>query len=195
VFESALDLVGAHCDLEKRLVDIPPAARARGIWVRTFESEIEKSGQLERYLRIFDGRASAFGWLPCSEVVARIAVCGALYTSPQEVHVGMRKIGRAQALRFSESLLGRSLIRLLSPDPVRVLQQGAAARRQTCNYGQWDYDFSHPRRAIVHHKDEYGWLESQVLGSAEGTLEAIGVRASVELTLTDPYNGIVDIRW
>ena len=195
MFERALDLVGAHCDLEKRLADIPPAARARGIWVRTFESEIEKSGQLARYLSFFDGRATALGWLSCSEAVARIAVCGALYTSPREVHQGMRRIGRAQALRFSESLLGRSLIRLLSPDPVRVLQQGAAARRQTCNYGQWDYDFSQPRRAIVHHKDEYGWLESQVLGSAEGTLEAIRVRASVELTLTDPYNGVVDIRW
>jgi len=195
VLDRALDLVGAHCDLEKRLADIPPSARIRGIWVRTFESEVEKAGTLDRYLAIFGDRASALGWLPCSEAVARTAVCGALYASPREVHLGMRRMARAQAMRFSESLLGRSLIRLLSPDPVRVLQQGAAARRQTCNYGQWDYDFSQPRRAIVHHKDEYGWLESQVLGSAEGTLEAIRVRASVELTLTDPYNGVVDIRW
>jgi uncharacterized protein (TIGR02265 family) len=195
VFESALDFVGAYCDLEKRLVDIPPAARARGIWVRTFEAEIDKVGQLERYLRIFPSRASTLGWLPCSEAVARVAVCGALYASPSDVHAGMRRIGQVQPLRFSESLLGRSLIRLLSPDPVRVLQQGAAARRQTCNYGQWDYDFSQPRRATVRHRDEYGWLESQVLGSAEGTLQAIGVNATVELTLEDAYNGVVDIRW
>jgi uncharacterized protein (TIGR02265 family) len=124
-----------------------------------------------------------------------VAVCGALYASPSDVHAGMRRIGQVQPLRFSESLLGRSLIRLLSPDPVRVLQQGAAARRQTCNYGQWDYDFSQPRRATVRHRDEYGWLESQVLGSAEGTLQAIGVNATVELTLEDAYNGVVDIRW
>jgi uncharacterized protein (TIGR02265 family) len=195
VLERALDLVGPHCDLEKRLKDIPPAARARGIWVRTFEQSIEANGKLPRYLEIFGARASPLGWHAAGEACARLAVAGALHASPAELHAGMRALGRMQATRFSESLLGRTLIRLLSPDPVRVLQQGAAARRQTCNYGEWEYDFSHPRRAIVHHRDEYGWLESQVLGSAEGTFDAIKVEARFELTVTDAYNGVMDITW
>lgn len=195
VIERALDLVGAHCDLEKRLADIPPAARIRGIWVRTFENELERKGLLPRYIEIFDSRASALSWLPCGEIVARLAVGGALYASPPELHAGMRALGRAQAVQFSESLLGKTLLRLLSPDPVRLLQQGAAARRQTANYGSWDYDFSHPRRAIVHHREEYGWLDSQVLGSAEGTLAAIKVDAHFEIRMEDAYNGVIDITW
>lgn len=195
VFPRALDLVGPHCDLEARLRDIPPSARARGIWVRTFEDALDRKGALGRYLEIFPTRASALSWHPLGEVASRLAVAGALYASPSELHAGMRALGRDQAVHFSHSLLGRTMIKLLSPDPVRVLQQGAAARRQTCNYGRWEHDFSQPRRAIVHHRDEYIWLESQVLGSAEGTFLAIGVEAKFELTLTDAYNGVIDITW
>lgn len=195
MFARALDLVGPYCDLEKRLRDIPPAARARGIWVRNFENVLAEKGMLDRYLEICGSQASPLGWHALDDVVARIAVAGALYASPREVHAGMRTMGRVQAVRFSESMLGRLLFRLLSPDPVRVLQQGAAARRQTCDYGRWEHDFSQPRRAIVRHFEEYGWLDSQVLGSAEGTFEAIGVPATFDLRLTDAYNGVLEIHW
>ena len=196
MYERALDLVGAYCDLEQRLKDIPPSAQARGIWVRTFENALAvRPGATDRYLTIFGSPASPLGWHSAGDVVARIAVAGALYTSPSEVKQGMRELGRAQSVQFAESLLGRTLLRLLSPDPVRVLQQGAAARRQTCNYGSWEHDFSTPGRAIVTHRDEYGWLDSQVLGSAEGTFAAIRVKAKFELRLTDAYNGVIDITW
>ena len=195
MFERALDLVGAHCDLEQRLKDVPPSARTRGVWIRTFERSLDAKGALPKYLEVFGGRASALGWHPLGEACARLAVAGALYASPEDLHAGLHALGRMQAINFSESLLGRSLIRLLSPDPVRVLQQGAAARRQTCNYGVWEHDFSQPNRAIVQHRDEYGWLDTMVLGSAEGTFEAIGVKARFDLTLTDPYNGVMEITW
>jgi len=196
MFDRALDLVGQYCDLEQRLKDIPPAAQARGIWVRTFENTLARQPRaMERYLAIFGTPASPLGWHALGEVVARLAVAGALYTSPREVKQGLRAIGRAQSVQFAESLLGRTLIRLLSTDPVRVLQQGAAARRQTCNYGSWEHDFSTPGRAIVTHHDEYGWLDSQVLGSAEGTFEAIRVQARFTQRLDDPYNGVTEITW
>jgi uncharacterized protein (TIGR02265 family) len=195
VHRRALDLVGSYCDLEQRLKDIPPGASARGIWVWNFERVLERRGLLPKYLEFYGTRLAALEWHPLSESVARLAVAGALFASPREVHAGLRALGRAQAAQFSESLLGKTLIRLLSPDPVRVLQQGAAARRQTCNYGQWEYDFSVPRQARVTHRDEYGWLESQVLGSAEGTFAAIKVPATFDLTLTDRYNGVIHITW
>ncbi len=196
MYERALDLVGAYCDLEQRLKDIPPSAQARGIWVRTFENALAvRPGATDRYLTIFGAPASPLGWHSMGDVVARIAVAGALYTSPSDMKEGMRELGRAQSVQFAESLLGRTLIRLLSPDPVRVLQQGAAARRQTCNYGHWEYDFSTPRCAVITHRDEYGWLDSQVLGSAEGTFEAIRVPATFDLVLSDAYNGVTTITW
>lgn len=194
MYERALDLVGAHCDLEQRLRDIPPSARVRGLWVRSFENALIRKGAFGNYLEMFGDRASAVGWHACADVVARLAVAGALYASPAETKAGMRALARAQAVAFSESVLGRALIRLLSPDPVRVLQQGAAARRQTCNYGRWEHEFG-PNRALVHCHDEYCWLDSQVLGSAEGTFETIGVEAKLELRLRDPYSGVIDITW
>jgi uncharacterized protein (TIGR02265 family) len=195
VLDRAIDMVGAHCDLEQRLRDIPPAARARGVWVRNFENVLERHGALGRYVEICGSTVSPLTWYPLGEVVARLAVAGAIYTSPADVREGMRALGRAQAVQFAESLLGRALIRLLSQDPVRVLQQGAAARRQTCNYGHWDYDFSQPSRARVTHSEEYGWLDAQVLGSAEGTFEAIKVPARFVLEMSDAYNGVIDISW
>jgi uncharacterized protein (TIGR02265 family) len=195
MFDRALDLVGAHCDLEQRLRDIPPIARARGVWVRPFEGALARRGGMEKYLQIFGTPAAALSWHSCAEIAARLAVAGALYTSPSELHLGMRELGRAQAIHFSESLLGRMLLRILSPDPVRVLQQGAAARRQGCAYGHWDHDFSTPGKAIVTHRDEYLWLDSQVLGSAEGTFAAIQVPARFEQRLHDAYNGVTEITW
>jgi uncharacterized protein (TIGR02265 family) len=195
MYERALDLVGAHCDLEQRLRDIPPVARARGVWVRPFEGALARRGGMEKYLEIFGSPAAALSWHACGEVAARFAVAGALYTSPRELHVGMRELGRAQAKHFADSLLGRTLLRLLSPDPVRVLQQGAAARRQGCNYGSWQHDFSTPGKAIVTHENEYLWLDSQVIGSAEGTFEAIRVPATFDLRMRDAYNGVIEITW
>lgn len=195
VLARALDMVGSHCDLEQRARDIPPGARARGIWVRTYENALDRKGRLRSYLDVFGGRAPSLGWLALDEVVARLAVAGALYTSPAELQLGIRSIAREQPVLFAESLLGKTMFRLLSSDPVRVLQQGAAARRQTCNYGRWEHDFSHPNRAIVHHYEEYAWLESQTLGGAEGTFRAIGVEATFRLELRGPYEGVIDITW
>jgi uncharacterized protein (TIGR02265 family) len=195
VLERALDLVGAHCDLEQRLRDIPPSARARGVWVRNFEHTLEREGTLGRYLAICGHRASVIRWYPLDEVVARLAVAGAIHASPRDVKQGMRTLARDQAVLFGESLLGRAMLRVLSRDPVRLLQQGAAARRQTTNYGRWEWDFSQPRRAVVRHREEYAWLDSQVIGSAEGTLGSIGVEARFALVMSDPYNGVMTITW
>lgn len=191
----ALDFVGQHCDLEQRLRDIPPAARARGIWLRNCEATLADKQLMERYVAICGPPPAPLTWHPLGELVSRVAVAGALVASPRDVHLGMRMLGRLQAVRFTESMLGRMLIRLLAKDPVRALQQGAAARRQTCNYGRWEHDFSQPRRAIVQHFEEYAWLDSLVVGSAEGTFEAIEVPANIELSLTDAYNGVIDIHW
>lgn len=196
MYERALDLVGQHCDLEQRLKDIPPSARARGVWVRPFEGALSpRRGAYERYLEICDGTASPMAWHPLGQIVTRVAVAAALIKTPSELQQTMREVSRAQAVQFSESLLGRVLLRLLSPDPKRALQQGAAARRQGANYGRWDYDFDTPGRCVITHRDEYLWLDSQVLGSAEGTFDAIRVPATIRQRLVDAYNGVTEISW
>lgn len=56
---------------------------------------------------------------------------------------------------------------------------------------------SRPGRCLITPHDEYLWLDSQVLGSSEGTFAAIGVGvpATIEQRLIDPYNGVTEIRW
>ena len=195
VLERALELVGAPCDLEQRARDIPPSARVRGVWMRSAEQELLATGKLTEYEALTGARTSAMEWYPLTEGLARMALAAALLESPAEVHRGLHRIGRTYPLRFSESLLGRTLIRLRAPDPARVLQQAAAARRQTCDYGRWELHVEGPRRAVMWHREEYGWIDSLVLGSAEATFEAIGVPARIEVKLVSAYEGAFEIEW
>lgn len=195
MLQRAIELVGGHSDLEQRLRDVPPSARVRGVWLRSAELELQASGKLAEYEAITGGRSVSLQWYPLTEGLARMAIAAALIESPERLEEGLRRIGRTYPLRFSESLLGRTLIRLLSPDPIRVLQQAAAARRQTCNYGRWEFHFERPGHALVWHREEYAWIGSLVLGSAEATFEAIGVPARFEVSLVTPYEGSFEITW
>ena len=127
--EDAIDEVSRYCDLQERLPLIPPSARARGVYFVSIEAVLARAGQLERYREVFPERFAGMRWFPLSELLVRIAVAGSLLTSPATVHEGMFEIGRRNAVSFGESLLGRTLFRLLSKDPQKLLQQGASGRR------------------------------------------------------------------
>ena len=89
----------------------------------------------------------------------------------------MHEVGRDNAIAFSESLLGKSMLRLLSNDAYRLLQQTG------------------PRSAVMHFEQEYCWIESYLLGAGEGTFESVGVKARFEVERDDPYNGRHIIHW
>jgi uncharacterized protein (TIGR02265 family) len=194
--QRVLDQVGAHCDLEHRLKDVPPSARLRGIWLRAMHDALAHYGKLGEFEGWFPrGRATALQWYPVSDFLCELAVAGTLVASPARIHDGMLEIGKWNARSFTDSLLGRTLIRLLSPDPTRVIQQGAAARRQSYTYGRWEVNLLAPRHAQMFMRSEYIWIESYFRGAARGTYEAIGVQTDVTATLDDPYNGVIDITW
>jgi uncharacterized protein (TIGR02265 family) len=194
--ERALELVGAYCDLEARLRDVPSSARIRGVWVRSMEAELARHEKLEQFREWFPGeRASVLRWYPVSSFLTQLAVAGALVASPAEVHRGMYEIGRGNARGFADSLMGRTLIRLLSPDPTRVIQQGAAARRQSATYGRWTVEVPAERTVRMVMQAEYVWIESYFRGSAVGTYQAIRCEANVSVTLSGPYDGVVQITW
>ena len=109
--------------------------------------------------------------------------------SPERVEEGMYEIGRRNVLAFMESLLGRMLLRVLSRDPKRVLQQGMIGRRQSGRPFRWELSFPTERSAVISMVEEYGYIESYMLGAAYGTMEAIGVDARVECVLEDRFCG------
>jgi uncharacterized protein (TIGR02265 family) len=193
--QSALAAVGRHCDVEERLLLVPPSAKVRGVYFRSIESALRQAGQLARYRALFPRDLGTLQWHPCGELLRRVTVGAALLVGPERVHEGMREIGRHNAVEFAQSLLGRMLMRLLSRDPKKLLLQGIAARRQTCSYGTWQVTFPEERSAIVTMDEEYLYLESFCMGSALGTFEAIGLAVDARCELNTRFDGRHVLRW
>jgi uncharacterized protein (TIGR02265 family) len=198
-YAEPLALVMGHCDILERLELAPTTARVRGILFRAIAEEVEVHGKLAEYRRYFgDTYAnvySAIPYYPLSDYLVRIATAGALVASPDRVHAGMYEISRGNAKSFAGSLLGRTLIRLLARDPVRLLEQGISARRQMASYGKWTLLRHGPQSIEVQHENEYVWIESAIAGSAAGTFDAQGIEAKIDVKLVDRFNGSFFFSW
>jgi len=190
---AAVDWVAPHCDLVDRLANVPPNARMRGLWFKVIETEVKKHGHWAEYRRWFPDdafRSLSYYWT--GDYLVRAAVAGALIAgAPELLHTGMHEFARANAASFAGTLFGRTLLKLLSPDPVNVVRQGIAARRQTLTHGHWRLGRTEPGLLEVELTEEYVWIESLVTGATLGTFDAIGVEAEVVPVLTDRFNGKV----
>ena len=184
-----------YCDLAERLPLLPPSAKSRGVYWVGIDRVLAKTGSFDRFKALFPQRPSAIPWYPLSDFLVRLAVAGALLVGPERVHQGMFEIGRGNAVTFAESLLGRALIRLLDRDPKRLLKQGIAGRRQGHTHGRWELAFPGEREAVVTMTEEYAYIESYLLGAAQGTFDAIGVPLRAEAILQDRFNGKHVLRW
>jgi uncharacterized protein (TIGR02265 family) len=168
----------------------------RGLYLNSMERLIERLGKGDEYRNYFSGESFAtIRWYPLRDYMVRLALAGAVLNGPEHVHEGMRKIARTNAATFTDSLLGRTMLRLLSHDPVRITEQALAARRQTCQWGTWKIVRHGPSQIEMVYKDEYLWIESYQEGGAEGTYEACGVKAKIETALVDRFNGSTMISW
>ncbi|HSQ67614.1 MAG TPA: TIGR02265 family protein [Polyangiaceae bacterium] len=191
----ALKLVAAHCDIEERIKLVPPTARVRGVLFRPIHTQLEKRGLLEPFDAYFRDKRAAMPFYPLTDYLLRLAVAGALVTTPERLHEGMFEISKGNAREIADSLLGRALLRLLARDPVRLTEQGLAARRQTMAYGHWSI-VRHGERSIeMVYENEYTWIESAIAGSAVGTFEACGLTPQIETRLVDRFNGSTRIEW
>jgi len=156
---------------------------------------LTRAGRLEAYRALFPERFAAVLWYPAAEFLVRLAVGGALLFEPARVHEGMYEIGRRNAVAFAESLLGRSLLRLLSRDPKKLLQQGVAGRRQSYSPGRWTLSFPEDRTAVMTMVEEYFYIESYLKGAAQGTFDAIDLPVRIEVVLDDRFNGRHILKW
>jgi uncharacterized protein (TIGR02265 family) len=184
-----------HCDLADRLALLPPSAKVRGLYFRSIQQVLAHAGRLDRFEALFPERFAAVLWHPAAEFLVRLAVGGAVLAGPENVHQGMYEIGRRNAVAFAESLLGRTMLRLLDRDPKRLLRQAIAGRRQSYNYGHWELEFPAERRAVVTMAEEYLFIDSYLLGAAQGTFDAVGVPVRAEVVLRDRFNGQHLLQW
>ena len=193
--ERLLEAVYQHCDLRERLTLVPPSAKVRGLYFRSIDAVLDRASRAERYRKVFPERFPAILWHPASEFLVRLAVGASLLSSAERVHEGMFEIGRRNAVAFAESLLGRAMLRLLSRDPQKLLQQGVAGRRQSYSYGSWELSFPAPRTAVMTMVEEYLYIESYMLGAAKGTFDAIALPVQSEVVLDNPFCGRHILRW
>jgi uncharacterized protein (TIGR02265 family) len=186
----AIALVAPHCDIEERLSLVPPSASVRGLYFNAIEKQLAAHDKLMPYKKYFPrDHFGALGFHPISAYLVRLACAGAFMASPERVHDGMRLITKGNAVAFAESVLGRLMLRVLSRDPIRLLEQAMAGRRQSTNYGQWELVRHSARSMEIIHRQEYMWIESAIAGAGIGTFEACGIQARSETRLTDRLNG------
>jgi len=194
--ERAIEVVAPHCDIVERLQVVPPSARVRGLYLRSLETVTQRAGRGALYRQYFGGeRWSPVRMYPLRDYMIRLALAGASLRSPVRVHDGMHDIWRTNATTFASSLLGRTLLRILSNDPVRLTEQGLAARRQTYQYGHWEIVHHAPRAIEMVYREEYLWIQSAIAGGAVGAFEACGIAAQLDTKLVDRFDGSTTITW
>jgi uncharacterized protein (TIGR02265 family) len=184
-----------HCDVHERVALVPPSAKVRGVYFGGIDRALVKAGCHERFKALFPQRLPAVLWHPATDFLVRLAVGGAILAGPDRVDEGMFEIGRGNAVTFAESLVGRALIRLLDRNPLRLLKQAIAGRRQGFAYGRWELAFPTDGEAVVTMTEEYAYIESYLLGAARGTFDAVNVPVKAEALLSDRFNGKHVLRW
>jgi uncharacterized protein (TIGR02265 family) len=192
----AIALVAPHCDIEERLSLVPPSAASRGLYFNAIEKQVAARGLLGHYREYFPSdRFGSLSYYPMSKYLVRIACAGALVASPDRVHEGMLLIGRGNAKAFIETVLGKLMLRVLSGDPIRLMEQAMAGRRQSTNYGRWELTVRSQQRVEISYQAEYAWIESAVAGAGLGTFEACGLTVRMENRLIDRFNGSTFYEW
>lgn len=193
---AALDLVAPHCDIVERLQDVPPSAKVRGLYFKSVLNVLNSAGKLNAFNSICPPTSrSSIRFYSLKDYLVELAAAGAVVTSPRELHAGILEITRRNAAAFSSSVLGRVLIRVLAHDPVRVTEQGLAARRQSTSYGEWQLVRHGPRDISMVYHAEYMWIESAIAGAAAGTFESCKIQADIKTSLDNKYNGSTRIMW
>jgi uncharacterized protein (TIGR02265 family) len=193
--QRAMDEASQYVDLQERLAMVPASAAIRGLYFGRIVRVLGHAGKLDEYRELFPERHSAIRWYPVKDYLVRLTVAGGILKSPAEVHQGMYEIGRLNAVVFAESLLGAVMLRLLSREPAKLLQQAVASRRQSATDGRWELRFEGPRRGVIEMTEEYSYIDSYLLGAAVGTFEAASVVAQVRAEVTGRFSGRHIIDW
>ena len=192
----ALDFVAPHCDIRQRLHHVPAGAQVRGVMFRSVGQALQAADKLDKYERQFGslGRDS-IAFYPLADYMVYLASASAVIASPERLYEGMAAIAHDNAQFVSSSLLGQALISTLASDPLRLLEQGIAMRRQMLDYGRWQLVHHGPRDLEMRYFDEYVWIEESHAHAAAGTFNACRIKPRMNTVLLTPYSGSTRFQW
>jgi uncharacterized protein (TIGR02265 family) len=204
-YREAVATLSPYCDIKERLALVPASAQMRGLYFRSVEDEVKKYGDIHKFLEMVRANGqdtkqaprSHLKWYSASEYLVWIAAAAYLIegAGTQNVRRGLERLGRAYSAAFTETILGRTLLRVLSRDPFRVAQQGIAGRRQSATFGQWQLSRTSERSLEMSYDNEYVWIESVVTGAAMGTYQALGIEITMTTELAHQFKGSTIVRW
>jgi uncharacterized protein (TIGR02265 family) len=192
-----LEQVRAALGVARRIADTPPSASTRGVWFMTTARHMTRLGPAEvlAWREATGGRSRVpFRMYPVREYIDELAVAAAL-SDPDDPVRAIRSIWKDAVPTYVNSAFGRSLIRLIRPNPLRFVRWLADHRDHFCDYGKWHLVERGTGYVTMEIEDEWVWIESAHRGGAEGMLAACGVEGSVEPELETPYSGRLHIRW
>lgn len=188
-----------HCDVGERVRLVPPSAQLRGLYFRSVEDILQKNGLFQAFCSELgirpDQRMSALRLYPASDYLVWLALAASMLEGPKHVQKGLYRVGYEYSSAFTESILGRTLLRVLSRDPYRVAQQGLAGRRQSATFGTWGLERLDARHMLMTYDEEYVWVDSVIAGAAKGTFDACGMTITLETRLTGMFSGETYVTW
>src|SRR5450432_2539353 len=160
----AIDLTSARdrLGLATRLRDVPITSTVRGVWFAMAADHIRRLGRAETvtWRTVVDERRRyPFLSYPLREYLDELAIAGAII-DPKDPGGGIRAIWRDATAMYLATPFGRSLVRLLKPNPVRYMRWLADHRDHFCNYGEWSIIEHNPNYVTIEMTDEFIWLET-----------------------------------
>jgi uncharacterized protein (TIGR02265 family) len=189
--------VTALLDLDRRLRETPASAGIRGIWFAMTADYMRRQGQAveaawRAAVRVIP--RTIFRMFPLRDYLRELAFASAVL-DPNNPIEAMRAIWRNTPRYYTSSVIGRSCLRLLRPEPLAAWRWCERHREHFCNYGSWRLEVRGADYIIMHYFDEYLWLEGAHRGGAESLLEACGVEGSVDPEVISRSAGRMHVRW
>lgn len=190
------DAAAAHCDVLDRLQRVRDDQRVRGVWFAMLRDEVKRRGLHEVFEREIGLHESVtFKMYPVADYLRRLVTAGALVTSPERVHEGMRELHRSSVRYFAQSLLGRTIVSLTRPTPLQFLKQVERSRGLMATFGAQRVTPLGERRIQVHHIDDPVYIESAQVGGLESTLAACGYEARITVDMRSAFDGVLTAEW
>jgi uncharacterized protein (TIGR02265 family) len=181
-------------DLEWRLKNIPANAQTRGIHFHSLRDAARRArlSGVPQLDRILETQRRSYALYPVKELVEATAIAGALANAdPRE---GMRELFRGNTAYVTQTWYGRVFTKYLAPNPLTALRWVEISHDYIENYGGWRLEVRGAHSAIMHHVDEYFWLDA-LRGACEGMLSLCGAPADVGLECDSPFAGRFVIEW
>jgi uncharacterized protein (TIGR02265 family) len=192
-----LHVIRDQLGLATRVREVPLSAHVRGIWFAMAADYVRKMGVSEAHAfrsAVPHRRRIPFLNYSVREYLEELVTAAGI-VDPKSPGEGMRRIWRAAASAYIETPFGRSLIRLIRPDPTRYMHWLCEHRDHFCNYGRWSVAKSTEGYMLLKMEREYIWLDYAHRGGAEGMLLVCGVDGTVDAENVGPYDGYLHIRW